>query len=430
MTYNIQLRQPAFAYITAFLIGLQLMQPSPVWTVLLSVFGGVLLLAYIWVRSLGRNLQLRRERHIGWVQAGGQIEERFTVSNHSFFPALWLEFNDHSTLPGYHVDTTLSVRGGEFKQWSMLGSCKQRGLYYLGSADLSAGDPFGIYQVTVNDPTRTSLVVLPQVAPLPKLEISPAGYYGEGRPRRNSLHQTINASGVREYQPEDSLRLIHWPTTARMNKTFVKLLQNAPEGNWWILLDLDRRAMLGHGWDSIEEQSVSLAASLADFGLLARKSVGLISNSSKLTLLPPKKGEAQRWEILHELALVKPAEARLSTMLNRTKDVLGRSLSLVVITGSLDLDWMSNVLSLKANSVIPTVFMLDPYTFGGSHSGETAASVIRERGVICHLIPRGMIQPPVLLPSKKTEWTWRQTASGQVVPIQSTPRLTRKGAAE
>jgi hypothetical protein len=117
-------------------------------------------------------------------------------------------------------------------------------------------------------------------------------------------------------------------------------------------------------------------------------------------------------------------------MLDRTRAALGRNLSLMVITASLDLDWMNSVLALKARGVIPTVFMLDPATFGGSRSGETAASVMRERGVTCHLIPRGMIQPPAIMPSKKPEWTWRQTDSGHVIPIQSAQHVTGGSAAK
>ncbi len=429
MEYTIRLRQPGFTYIAAFLLGLQLMEPSRAWMVLLVAFGGTWLLAFVWVHSLGRYLQLRRERHIGWVQAGGQIEERFTVSNHSFFPALWLELKDRSTLPGYNVNTTLSVRSGEFKQWTTPGACNQRGLYYLGDAELVSGDPFGIYEVTVYDPTRTSLIVLPQVARIPRLDISSAGAYGEGQPRPHSLHQTVSASGVREYQQEDSLHLIHWPTTARMNKTFVKQMENAPDANWWILLDLDIRAMLGEGWDSAEEQSVSLAASLADSGLLARRAVGLISNSSTLSWLPPKRGEGQRWGILHALALVKPAYTKLSTLLERVNAELGRNHSLIIITSSLDLEWMKSILSMQARGVIPTVLMLDPATFGGQ-SADASVSLIRQRGIKCHLIPRGFVPAPEKQPQKRQAWTWRQTPDGQTVPVQSSQHMWKKDTAK
>ncbi|MFN8414098.1 MAG: hypothetical protein U0Z26_17090 [Anaerolineales bacterium] len=49
--------------------------------------------------------------------------------------------------------------------------------------------------------------------------------------------------------------------------------------------------MFGTGWDSIEEQSVAIAASLADLGLRSRKSVGMISNGRTLAWLPPQKAK-------------------------------------------------------------------------------------------------------------------------------------------
>ncbi len=132
------------------------------------------------------------------------------------------------------------------------------------------------------------------------------------------------------------MRMIHWSTTARMNKLFVRLMESTPEGDWWILLDLDKQYMLGEGWDSVEEQCVTLAASLADRGLRLRKSVGLIGNGSELIWLTPKKGEGQRWEIMQALATASPSDLDLGTVLERThsEPSLGRRHSLIIITAS------------------------------------------------------------------------------------------------
>ena len=225
------------------------MQPSRAWTVLLVAFTGIFISAYLWARSLGSSLQLRRETRLGWVQVGGQIEERITLSNTSLMPASWIQFEDQSTLPEYNASRSLSISAEFFEQWTLTTQCNQRGFFHLGGAKILTGDPFGIFDVTIHAPQRTSVLVLPQVASLPEMRIAPSGSFGDGRPRRNAPEQTIHASTVREYAYGDSIRLIHWPTTARTNKVFVRLMESAPEGDWWILLDLDQRNMLGKGWE-------------------------------------------------------------------------------------------------------------------------------------------------------------------------------------
>ncbi len=415
---RIRLNQPILPILIVFLFGLQLLHPSRAYTVLLVALTGVFVSAYLWARSLSNSLQVRRETRLGWIQVGGQIEERITLSNTSLFPAAWVQFEDQSTLPEYKANRLISISAGFFEQWTLTAACNQRGLFYLGGANILTGDPFGIFEVTIPASQRTSLLVLPQIASLPEIRIAPSGSFGDGRPRRNAPEHAIHASTVREYAYGDSTRLIHWPTTARTNKVFVRLMESAPEGDWWILLDLDQHNLLGQGWDSIEEQSVALAASLTDTGLRARKSVGLISNGTQLTWLRPKKGDGQRWEIMQALAMAHAGELALNTVLERIQPLLGKDHSLIIITASTKLDWLKTLLPLsrREKRSIPTVILLDSSTFGGEISAENAAANLQKRGIKCHVIPRGLIESPKTSAQQNLRWTWRAMPTGEIVP--------------
>jgi uncharacterized protein (DUF58 family) len=419
MISRVRLRQPAVPMLIAFLLALQLMDPSRVWTILFVAMTGMFITANLWAWSLGRSLQLRRETRLGWVQVGGQIEERYTLSNTSLFPASWIQFNDQSTLPDFNPSRSLSIGAGYFEQWTVGAFCNRRGLYYLGDATIITGDPFGIFEVNIHASQRTSVLVLPQIATLPEMLIAPSGTFGEGRPRRNAPEQTIHASTVREYADGDSRRLIHWPTTARTNKVFVRLMESAPEGNWWILLDLDKKYMLGEGWDSIEEQSVTLAASLANYGLHKRKSVGLITNGRELTWLRPDKGDGQRWQIMQELAVARPGSPDLDTILERTQSSIGRHHSLIVITASTKLGWLKTVLPLTMRGTIPTVLLMDAFAYGGETSAEKSAAILMQRDIACHVIPRGMIPLPKARPQDFNNFTWRPTPGGEIRPVRN-----------
>lgn len=387
--------------------------------ILLVIFTGIFISAYLWTRSLGQSLHLRRETHIGWIQVGGQIEERMTISNSSLFPAPWVEFRDQSTLPDFNAGKITGIPAGYFDIFTITAACNQRGLFTLGPAKILTGDPFGVFDVTVGASQLTSILVLPQIANLPEIMIAPSGSHGDYQPRRNASEQTIHASTVREYAHGDSMRMIHWRTTARTKKLFVRMMDSAPEGNWWILLDLDQNNMLGAGMDSIEEQSIILAASLADRGLRLRKSVGLISNSKNLTWLTPTKGEGQRWEIMQALAVARPGRLDLSTTLERIQSLLGRQHSLIIITASTKPDWIKTLLPLAKRGLAPTVLLLDSSTYGGKVSAENVAVNLGLRGIKCHVIPHGMIQIPKTPAPSYNSWKWHSTPTGEIVPIRS-----------
>ena len=161
---------------------MQLIDPSRVWTILLVGLGGLWLISYVWAWSLAEHLTVVREMRYGWVQVGDALEERFTLKNASWLPATWVEIEDHSSLPGYDASLATGVDGSGTNQWRKKGTCSRRGLYQLGPTSLHTGDPFGIFSVTITDPAKATLMVMPPVVPLPPLEIIPGGYSGEGTP--------------------------------------------------------------------------------------------------------------------------------------------------------------------------------------------------------------------------------------------------------
>ncbi len=420
MESHLKLRQRLVPVIITVLLTLQFRDPSRVYTILLVAFGGIFLIAWVWAYWLGREIKLRRETRLNWVQVGGHIEERLTISNTSFFPAPHVEFSDHSTLPDFNANRVTSISAGGIDQWTVSAFCRRRGMFTLGDAEISTGDPFGMFDVTIYAPLHAPILVLPQAAALPELVITSSGIHGEGQPRRNAPQQTMHASTVREFAQGDSLRLIHWPTTARMNKAFVRLMESAPEGNWWVVLDLDKKYMLGQEWDSIEEQSVSLAASLADLGLRERKSVGLVGNGAELKWLAPQKGEAQQWEILQALAMAAPGSLSLASLLDKMQTSFGSHHSLLIITACTDVDWIKSFPSLIKRGLLPTVLLMDPSTFDGGSSMEAVVSALSAQKIQYHLIPRGLIELPKLELHSSNQWKWHAAPAGQPMAVKTT----------
>ncbi|MFQ6101481.1 MAG: DUF58 domain-containing protein [Anaerolineae bacterium] len=418
---QLRLRTWLLPALVGLLVALQLVAPYRGWRILLVGLGGAWLLSYLWARSLARGLRLTREMRFGWAQVGDQMVERFTLANDGWASALWVELVDHSTLPGYRASRGSSVGGGRSVRWHTRAACTRRGLFILGPTSLRAGDPFGLYTVTLHYPASLPLMVLPPIVPLPTIEVAAGGRSGAGRPRANAYERTVSAAGVREYFPGDSLRWIHWPTSARRDSLFVRLFDGAPASDWWILLDMNQRVQVGEGQDGTEEHGVILAASLADRGLRSGRTVGLVAHGERLVWFPPRKGEGQRWEILRALALVSLGSRPLAELLTRVGPVLGQYASLVIVTPATDVAWIEALVPLLRRGAIPTILLLDPISFGGTGDQGKIQTSLTDLGVVYYIITRDLLDQPQARPDRQERWERLISGTGRSVSVRQLP---------
>jgi uncharacterized protein (DUF58 family) len=401
--------------LVALLLVSRFISPYRGWGVLLTGLGGALLVAYLWTRSLARGLNLTREMRFGWAQVGDRLEERFVLENQGWASAPLVELIDHSTMPGYQVGRGTFAAAWETLQWHKQAVCNRRGVFALGPTTLLTGDPFGIFTVRLHCPASMPFVVMPPIVPLPGVEVSPGGRAGEGRPRPNAPERTVSAASVREYVPGDSMRWIHWRTTAHHDSLFVRLFEGTPVGDWWIFLDMDERFHVGEGEDSTEELGVILAASLADRGLRSRRAVGLAMHGEEAAWLPPQRGEGRRWEILRALAEVSRGRRPLADLLAQTGSALEQYVSLVVITPAVSSDWVEELVPLLRRGIIPTVLLLDAGSFGGAGSVSGVTALLSDLEVAHYVITRDLLDRPEARPGQQGREDWRVLPTGRVL---------------
>jgi len=418
-TSTLQLKNRLLPVLVVVLAIMQVIDPSKIWTTMLVGLGGLWLISYLIARSLAKHLSLIREMRFGWVQVGDVLEERFTLKNDGWLPTAWVEIEDRSTLPGYNASLATGVASSTSTNWRKKGTCSQRGLYFLGDTLLHTGDPFGTYAVTITHPARASILVMPPVVPLPELEISPGGYSGEGRAAPHAPENTLDVSSVRKYVSGDSMRLMHWKTTARLGYPYVRLFDGAPASDWWILLDLQDSVQVGSGENSTEEHGIILTASLSDRGLRAHHGVGLVVNGRVLDRLPPRTGTGQSWEILRTLALASCGTISLGQVLEHIRPNLGFNATLIIITSTTQTDWLHTVPLLRRRGIAPTVFLLDSQTFGGQKSNVPLLSELTRMGISHHNIPREVLDRPEAHPGTRGQWEWRISPTGRAIPVRT-----------
>ena len=427
MTGNVRLSSRLLPVVVAGLGAVQILFPHRAWATLLVALGGAWLIAWFWARALARGLTLVRERRFGLSQVGDQLEERFTVINRDWPPALWFEVLDESTLPGYEVSRAMGVEGNSQVQWTTQGACERRGAFRLGPTRLRTGDPFGIYTVELRHPATTPVFVTPPILPLPAVEVAPGGRAGEGRPQRRALERTVAAAAVRQYVPGDPLRWIHWPTSARHNSLYVRLPENTPAGDWWIFLDLDRTVQAGEGAQATEEHAIMLAASLANLGLGEGHAVGLVAFGDSLLRLAPKAGEGQRVEILRALALARPGPVSLGELLTRARPPLRELASVILITPNVSPAWIEALMPLVWRGAAPTAFVLDPTTYGGRDGPQSVLTALANAQVRRFVITRELLDRPEAHPGQRG-LHWRISPSGRAILTTRAEELVWKAS--
>ncbi|MFH1086312.1 MAG: DUF58 domain-containing protein, partial [Chloroflexota bacterium] len=319
--------------------------------------------------------------------------ERFTLHNDAWVPLLWAEIRDQSDLPGYNASRAIGVGANTSTRWTTSGTCTRRGVYSLGPIRITTGDPFGLFEVSVDHPHRETIVVYPPVAALPRL-LEPHGRVrGTARANVRSLDFTTNASSVREYVPGDALSRIHWRTTARRSmpdrqeRFFVKEFDREPSGDLWLVLDMHRDVHAGEDLESTEEYAVLIAASLANEMLRTNHAVGLITHAEQPIIVRPQKGPQALWELLRVLAGIHAtAEAPLAHLLKLMEPMMGRGISAAIITPSAQPEWIANLTLLLRHGTHSTAILLDGRTFGGEGDMQGVMGALADLGVSGHII--------------------------------------------
>jgi uncharacterized protein (DUF58 family) len=394
-------------------------------------FGGLLLVSFIWLRLLAGSVGGSRRLRFGWVAVGDRLSEQFQLVNNGPLPAFWVEVVDHSNVPGYAAGIVQSVGPGQTTQWRKSAVCQQRGQYRLGPWHLRLSDPFGIFTVELPMSAGDEIIIHPPTDALLPVPLPVGRSSGRARSRLRDFQATVNASAVREYQPGDPLRWIHWPTSARRDEFMVRQFDLDAAGDIWLLLDMQRDVQVGSGADGTEEQAVLTAAALAAQGLQRNRGVGLAGYGQVPRLLPPGHGQGQQWSLLRQLALIRAdGDTPLRRALADLQTVVRRGAVVTVITPSASADWLPSLLALSERGIRCHPILLERASFavGGASLPPPASSttdsslslydMLRRAGFDASLLYRGDIRRSRRDEDRRGFWEFRTTPTGKAIVVR------------
>ena len=357
-----------------------------------------IILAGIWTWSSGQGVRVRMSRSRDRVQVGESIIERFEVINDSAIPKLWLEVEETSDLPGHTAQFVTSLGRSNHRNWRVQTACRRRGLYNLGPITVRSSDPFDIFHRELRFGHRRGLIVYPRALELPRYSAPPANLPGEGRFRRRTHYVTPNASGIRDYEPGDSVNRIHWKSSLRTGSLKVKTFELDPASHLWVIVDLSSQDHIGTGDDATIETAVTVAASVVRLFINQNRSVGLMMFGERLDVIEPDRGSQHFGRILESLAVAQPiGTVPVASILYQQSRRWGRHTTVIVVTASTDPRWQGAIRSLTQRGVKAAVALIDLESWGGRGGASATAVELRALGVQVNLIRKDDHIPSVMV---------------------------------
>jgi uncharacterized protein (DUF58 family) len=394
--------------------------PDRVWNTLLIGIGGLFLIAFIWTYALAKNLHVSRKLRFGWVSIGDRLSEAFTLENRGYIPALWVEINDESTVPGYDASIVQSIGGQTDASWRRSAICLRRGQFLIGPWTVRCGDPFGIFTATRHYTKTTEIIIHPPVHGKLPIPLPPGQTGGRARARQRAIQATINASSVRDYQPGDPYRWIHWRMTAHRDKFVVREFDLDAAGDFWIVLDMEQSVQLGEGADGTEEHAVLLAASMAAQAVRHVRETGIAVYGDQPDVIHPGVGEGHMWQILRVLALANAnGTVPLSTALRDVAFLARPGSTAMIITPSVSPDWLPSLLEMAKRGIQAHLVLLDRASFDGEGNTVGLRDAVQQLGFASQIIYQGQVGVPLEEHKQRGYWEFQVTPMGRVITVHN-----------
>jgi uncharacterized protein (DUF58 family) len=312
-------------YAAAWIFGSRALYPVATGLVL------AVLLAVGWVRLSSRPPRVSRHGAARDVVEGDDVLVELQIETTSTVPPPTLVAHERAgRLEERRVELRRDGLGGYRAVYELY--AVPRGRYPFDAVRLTIEDPFGLARAEIVQGEPQALVVYPRLVDLHRLFSEGGAHAQEGRRLLLQRPTGFELHSVREYAHGESLRKVHWRSTARRGRLMVKELEDAPRDEVAVLLDGDAGAVSGDSF----EVAVRAAGSILQAHHRRGRRCALVVNSAALESQPiATDGHWRR--ALELLAATEPtARTPAFALLQADGGVAARSLELVVVTSIVD----------------------------------------------------------------------------------------------
>ena len=283
--------------------------------VLCALMLGTVLAGVILPRRMLQGIEVER-RPAEEVVQGDETSVELIVTNRARGVRLGLRLDDPHLAP---VSLYLTkILPGERVELDTLRIAAKRGVHEGSVVVVRSVAPFGVAERRRKLPVAGSTTVLPAVLPLEHLP-----FLGRGSdPQRTARSTTRRGGGpeylgVREYQPGDSARHVHWPSTARTGTIMVRELEEERSRRLALLVDtLTDVGDTGTPLDTCCTAAASIARAAVAEGHGIRSIVAAGRNDVEVA------DDVEEIAFRRRLAALEPDGTTFATLVGRAGDAL------------------------------------------------------------------------------------------------------------
>jgi uncharacterized protein (DUF58 family) len=345
-----------FIFVTLLLVAAAIVKGGFAFTVL-YLFLGIYVVSLLWIRQSAKNISYERifEKRVFW---GEEIPIQLEIQNKGWLPIPWLYL--YESLP-----VELSA-GKAMKRLISLGwydkmvipytlTAFKRGYYPIGPLVAKFGDTIGLTGVQELNKQADYITVYPRIIPITSLKLPSRSPHGTLRYHQPIFEDPSRVRGKRDYVASDSLRRVDWKTSAAAGRLVVKQFEPSIALQTVIFLNLNvSEYPTKHNIDATE-LAIVIAASLANWTVIQKQSIGLITNgvdsyadNRAIQPLPSRKGRGQLIHILDLLARIQSTSTRpLIELLNKESSSLPWGTTVIVVTGQVNEALFDELFQLK-----------------------------------------------------------------------------------
>ncbi len=349
-----------------------------------------LLAGFVWVSFMIRGLSVTPSPLPDRAPAGTTIRQEVVISGTSRVSRPGLLLRATNDLPGGDISGMLDVPGKGIVCWQVDYPTRRRGLYHLGSVSISVTDPFGLFRRNLTAGQPSEVIIHPPVVQLPPFSL--LGLSGAGISKRMPEALSASASSIREYTSGDSLRHIHWASTAHTGKYMVKTFDadrsRHRAENYWVILDMAITAHSGQGDDTTVEYAVTLAASLAREYIAGGYRFGLLIGQGETTVFQAGTGQAHQTDLLDALAVIEPSGSfSFPELIARHQNLFSSNSTVVIISPTASSALTETFHQLNSRGCAVAYFLIDGADFGGQSPAGVGRS-LTQLGAPVYLLRR------------------------------------------
>jgi uncharacterized protein (DUF58 family) len=375
----------AVLYVAAWAFGAVPLYPVAVGLVLAAG------LARTWIQLAGRPMQLRRGSWGGSERTEGEdvpVDLELVYEGRLLPSAVTV--TDRVDRLGQR-EVVLSRRPERRLVGRYVVSNLPRGRYRFEETRVVLEDPFGLASARLSLASPGALLVYPRLVELGELFTETGSQRLDGRRLLLRRASGFDLHSVREWLEGESLRTVHWPSTAHRGRLMVKELEDAPRDEIAVLLDAAEGTSVGEAPESSFEAQVRAAGSLLWAHARRGRRAALVVNSRSVESHGIGADDSGLRGALEVLAGVEPnGRFPASALLAEEASRAARALEVIVVTARLPVDLVERLAARSGRGLAASLVYVDAASWnGGASAREPGLLRLQAAGVPVAVVRRG-----------------------------------------